>query len=168
VISTSNIADPAAKIFLNHFFTNRNINREFYKRVPTNKLDFRIVDTPEKRSDSIRESLAHQIGVERDYITALDTGKLQFVSGENKQDLSLDKDELLRKIEELDAELVQKLSNNEIANKKVTVLWNRNPLPAITMLYGLNEHEILHTGWNLALMDMLHIERFPELKEMWG
>jgi hypothetical protein len=39
---------------------------------------------------------------------------------------------------------------------------------AVDMLWGLDSHEILHQGWNLALMDHLKIESFAELKAMWG
>jgi len=38
----------------------------------------------------------------------------------------------------------------------------------LQMIWGLNSHEILHTGWNLSYMDFLEIPRFPKLKTMWG
>lgn len=164
----TSITDQGAKIFLLQFLANRNINVEFYKRVPDDKLDFRIVDTPERKSDSIRESLGHQIGVQRDYQSALDTGKLEFKSGDDKELKSLSKDEQLQKLDELNGELVKKLSDVGVVNKKVSVSWSKEPIPAIAMLYGMNSHEILHTGWNLAFIDLLNIERFPALKEMWG
>ncbi len=164
----SKITDPQAKIFLNQFIANRNINIEFYKRVPEDKLDYRIVDSPERKSDSIQESLGHQIGVQQDYQAAIDSGKLEFKNGDNQDLKSLNKQEQLQKLTELTKELIDKLSDPEIGNKKVSVPWSKDPIPVIAMLYGMNSHEILHTGWNLALMDLLNMERFPELKEMWG
>lgn len=77
----SKITDPQAKAFIEQFLRDREINKEFYKRVPEDKFDFRMVNTPQRKSDS---------------------------------------------------------------------------------------HEILHQGWNLAIMDHLAIERFPALQEMWG
>jgi hypothetical protein len=44
--------------------------------------------------------------------------------------------------------------------------WQGEPLPALRLLHGLNDHEILHTGWNLALMDHLQMERYPVLSRL--
>ncbi len=51
-IDISRITDPEAKRFLGQFFRNRAVNREFYKRVPDDKFDFRMVDTNARKSDS--------------------------------------------------------------------------------------------------------------------
>jgi len=72
------ITDPQAKAFIEQFLRDREINREFYKRVPEDKFDFRMVNTPQRKSDSPRESLAHQIDTTRDYINGVKTGVLQF------------------------------------------------------------------------------------------
>lgn len=168
MLDTSSIKNHAAKVFISQFLTNRTINLEFYNRVPNDKFDYRIVDRPEKKSDSVRESLAHQGGVEKDYIQALITGKLEFTQGNDIPLKSSEKEEKLKELEELDKKLIDLLSKEEFANKLIQVPWNAKAISSITMLYGLNEHEILHTGWNLAVMDLLGIERFPALKEMWG
>lgn len=62
----TDIANTEAKRFLLQFFGDRAINREFYEKVPEDKFDFRIVNTPKRKSDSPRESLAHQIDTERE------------------------------------------------------------------------------------------------------
>lgn len=98
-MNISTITHPEAKRFLESFLGNREINKEYYKRVPEDKYDFRMVDTPER---------------------------------------------------------------------KVKAPWSSNPIPAIASLWGLDYHEVLHMGWNLAVMDHLNIHRFPALKEMWG
>lgn len=164
----SSVTNSQAKIFLIQFLANRNINVEFYKRVPADKLQYRIVDSPERKSDSIQESLGHQIGVEKDYLSALNTGKLEFRSGDDKNLKSLNREQQLKMLEQLDEELIKKLSDPNIVNKSIIVSWSNNPVPALSMIYGLNNHEVLHTGWNLALMDLLNIERFPALKQIWG
>ena len=164
------VTNPEAKALLSQFLTDREINREFYKRVPEDKFDFRMVDTPKRKSDSPRESLAHQIDTTRDYINAVKTGVLKF--GVKYKDLTetarLSKQQLLKKLRETEEELVRILADPEIGKKKVKVPWSKEPIPAITCLWALDSHEILHQGWNLALMDHLNIERFPALKKMWG
>ena len=79
MIGYSRVTNPQARYFLEEFFTNREINRKFYQRVPEEKFDFRMVDSPGRKSDSPRESLAHQINVQQDYIKAVETGRLRFV-----------------------------------------------------------------------------------------
>lgn len=169
-IDFSGVKNPEAKRFLSQFFKDRAINKEFYERVPEDKFDFRMVDSPKRKSDSPRESIAHQIDTQRDYMNAIKTGILKF--GEKYSDLSqpenLSKMELLRKLEQADTELLGLLSDPHIGEKKVKVPWAPESISVLSMIWSLDSHEILHTGWNLAIMDHLDIERFQSLKEMWG
>lgn len=167
-MNITKITDPEAKRFILQFSTDRAINREYYERVPEVKFDYRMVDTPERKSDSPRESLGHQIGVQNDYMNGVISGTLAFKSGDDKQLKSLPKAELLQKLQEADQRLLELLSDPDIGNKKIKVPWSETPIPAIVSLWAMDSHEILHTGWNLAVMDHLNIERFPTLKEMWG
>lgn len=171
-MDVSKIENPVARAFSEQFFASRAINREFYDRVPENKLDYRMVDTQDRKSDSPRESLTHQIYVTRKYIYGVRTGSLAF-DGVTSKELpkkpeEMTKDELLAQLDEAGQELLVLLSEPDLAAKKVKVTWSKEPVPAIQALGGLESHEVLHTGWNLAIMDHLGIERFPELKEMWG
>lgn len=168
IFDTSQITDPEAKRFAISFLQDRAINREYYERVPEDKFDFRMVDTPSRKADSPRESLGHQIGVQHDYMNGITSGTLSFESGDDKQLKKLSKNELLKKLQEADEKLIKILSNSEIGNKKVKVPWSDTPIPAIASLWALDSHEILHTGWNLAVMDHLNIERFDNLKRVWG
>lgn len=169
-MDTSRIINPEAKRFINSFLANRRINKEFYKLVPEDKFDFRMVNTSERKSDSPRESLVHQIDTTRDYINGVKTGDLKFRN--TYEDLvnskELLKSQLLQMLEVTEEELIQILADSEISNKVVQVPWSKNSISAIASLWGLDSHEILHTGWNLAVMDHLNIERFPALKNMWG
>jgi len=162
----SKVKNPGAKAFLSVYFPNRNLNLEFYKRVPEDKLDFRM--TP--KSDSPRESMAHQIDAERDYLGGVENGKLKFgVEYEDLKDLSkYSKADLLNMLEAEDKRLVDLLSDEKNCKRRVLAPWSSVPMSAIMMLYGMSSHEVLHTGWNLALMDLLGIERFPAMKQMWG
>jgi len=153
-----------AQVFLNAFTTNRKINCEFYERVSEDDFDFRITE----RSDSVRESLAHQINVEKAYLAAIVTGELIFRKSYDESLKHADKEFLLFRLDSLDKELAQLLSDEATYTKQAKTPWAPEGMPVPEMLWGLNNHEILHTGWNLAVMDHLGIERFPSLKKMWG
>lgn len=166
----SEITNPEARAFLGDFMLKRGINREFYNLVPEDKFDFRMVDTPKRKSDTPRENLAHQVDITRDYMDGVKTGELRFgVHNKDREDKPLpSKEKLLAELEKAEQELREVLSDANIGEKKVKVPWAEAPIPAISSLHGLAEHEVLHTGLNLALMDHLDIERFPALKQMWG
>lgn len=164
------VVNSEAQAFLRRFLRDREVNTEFYKRVPEDKLDFRMVDSEKRKSDSPRESIIHQIDTTRDYINGVMTGKLNF--GIEYEDLkkgeSYTKDQLLEMLKETEDQLVKMLSDADIGNKRVMVPWSPEPVPGVSSLWGLDSHEILHQGWNLAVMDFLDIERFPALRNMWG
>lgn len=152
------------------FFMNREINRDFYSLVPEKDLDFRMVDNPLRKSDSPRESMAHHIGVTRDYIQGIKVGNIAF--GNKYDDLvdyeKLSKEELIKKLDETVTELFNMLCDPGISRRKIKVPWNEDGISVLEVLRALDSHEVLHTGWNLAIMDHLNIERFPKLKAMWG
>lgn len=164
----SRVTHPEARDFLESFFTHRAINREFYQRVPEEKFDFRMVNTPEKKSDSPRENLAHQINVQRTYMKAVDQGELKFGDYYDQKIKAQTKEELLTELEKADRELIDLLTDEEKLKKKVVVPWNKEGVEAVGMFWALNEHEILHTGLIIAMMDHLNMERFSALKKVWG
>lgn len=126
-----------------------------------------MVDTLTKKSDTPRESLAHLIRVTRAYILGIQNGFFKAGAYKNESLANLSKTELLKELEIADQELIEVLSIEENVFKKVVTPWNPNSR-AVDMLWGLDSHEILHTGWNIALMDHLGIDRFESLKKMWG
>jgi hypothetical protein len=172
-VATSSITSRDARNFWWRFMLNREVNREFYRRVPAERLDYRMVDTKTRRSDSPRESLLHQLYVVRNYVYSVKTGVMQW--GAEREALLLapalqtwDKKRLLAEMQRTEEELGRLLSLPDIDARTVKVPWQDEPLPALRLLDGLNDHEILHTGWNLALMDHLQIERYPALSRVWG
>jgi uncharacterized damage-inducible protein DinB len=172
-IDASSIVSPDARQFWWRFAMNREVNREFYRRVPAEKLDYRMVDNKTRRSDSPRQSLLHQLYVVRNYVHSVKTGVVQW--GSERETLLMapalqtwGKRRLLAEMERTEAELIELLSLPDIDDRCVRVPWRDEPLPALRLLEGLNDHEILHTGWNLALMDHLQIERYPALTRLWG
>ncbi|MBI3620344.1 hypothetical protein HY214_04360 [Candidatus Roizmanbacteria bacterium] len=165
--------NPEGKRFLSVFLADRKINEEIYKLIPEHKFDYRMVNTASKQSDSPRESLTHQIYVTRNYVRALKTGTLHWGDAVYHKlmqpgDKKRSKEELLKAFDKGTEELCQALSDPTIGEKQVYVTWSKQPVSALLSIWSLDRHEILHQGWNLALMDHLHIPRFRKLKEMWG
>jgi len=165
------VSDPAVQAFVDTFLTHRTINLDYYKRVPEEKYDFRMVNTGNRKSDSPRESIVHQTIVTRRYIDGIKTGKLTFghTSFQHVGDSEVPtKQYLLSEFNNSTAELMELLLVPNISRKAVQAPWSSVPISAISCLDGLSSHEVLHTGWNLAIMDHLGIERFPSLQKMWG
>ncbi len=165
------ITNLIALDFANAFLMHREINRCYYLLIPEDKLDIHLIDNEKVQSDSPRKNLVHQIDVTRDYINGILTGKLKHKHKEYLDILNpekFSKQELIIKFDESTLWLLETLSNHDIDQIKVKVKWSELPVPALQMIWGLNNHEILHTGWNLAYMDFLEIPRFPKLKAMWG
>ncbi|MEP7103811.1 MAG: DinB family protein [Candidatus Dojkabacteria bacterium] len=153
----------SAEIFLESYLSQHRINRKFFELVPESKYDFKMT----KSSDSIRDNLAHIIAVTRNYLEGVEQGVLDFNS-EKYADLnnSKDKKELLEKLAQEIERMKIILGREDIESIIVKTPWGN--VKAVDSLYGLKDHEILHTGINLALMDHLEIPRFDELKAMWG
>lgn len=165
------IEDHDVQRFLRTFLKDRGINKEIYNRIPKEKLDYRMIHTDKRKSDSPRESIAHQVYVTRKYLYALKIGTLKFdgvVDKKLSNPQHMSKEELIRELESTDKELLNLLTTPGIKRKKIKVPWSQEPVPVLECLYALDSHEILHTGWNLALMDHLNIERFPLLKSVSG
>ena len=155
---------------LSAFLSDRRVNREFYDKVPEDKFDYRMVDTPSRKSDTPRESLAHQIRVQREYILAMETGKLEFgvLSGTEAGLRALSKTALLEELKAADDELARTLAEDDAGTRQIEVPWSRDKKSILSVLEALHFHEVLHTGWNLAIMDHLNMERYPALREVWG
>lgn len=142
-MNTSHITNLGARAFWEQFARDRETNTEFYRRVPQDKLDFRMVDRPQWNTERYQ---------------AIMTVDMRAWS----------KKKLIQELEKTTSEVASLLSEEETPRRMVRVPWAKDLVAAVTFLWGLDSHEILHTGWNLALMDHLGIARFPALKAMWG
>lgn len=78
------------------------------------------------------------------------------------------KEELLGQLDAADEELINFLSSGENLNRMISVPWSKESVKAMATFWALNNHEILHNGWNLALMDHLGMERFESMRKTWG
>lgn len=169
----SRIKHPEVKRFLTVFLSDRQINKEIFNRIPEDKFDFRMVDTPARRSDSPRESIVHLIYITRNHVHSIKTGILEWSNAAHLElmdgrDRTKSKEKLIGLLDQTEHALIEALSDRSFEAQRIKVDWSSHPVPALMSLWSLDRHEILHQGWNLAIIDHLGIDRFPELKQMWG
>jgi len=127
-----------------------------------------MVDTPERKSDTPREGLAHLLYVQLVYLNAVKTGKLDFKSMGVEHYVRMTKEQLLAEMERIDQETWTYLTAETFdSQSKVDVPWG-GQMNAVDLLFFLRDHDILHIGWNLALMDHLNVPRFESLIMYWG
>ncbi len=164
------MTQPTARAAFSAFVLDRRVNREFYERVPEDKFDFRMVESKSRRSDSPRESLAHQIRVQREYMRGIESGRLELgaLIDMEVELHTLPKHELLALLDQAGRELEQLVCDPGMEQRRIEAPWSDIPLTAGEVIGFLQMHEVLHTGWNLAVMDHLEMERFPALRELWG
>lgn len=123
---------------------------------------------PSARPNSPRESLAHILYVQLVYWNAMATGALEFKSMASEHYVHLSKPALLAEWERIDREMFAFLTSPGFnSDSQVVVPWG-GKMNAVDLLFFLRDHEILHIGWNLALMDHLNIARYPSLVQYWG
>ncbi len=166
------VVNKSALDFIHSFLMNRDINREYYSLVPEEKLDIHLVDNGLVKSDSPRQNLLHQVDTTRDYVQGIKTGELLFKRNseyvEIQNSTPFSKDELLEQLDSSTFSVIETLQREDIGAIRISVPWSKTPVIALQMIWALNNHEILHTGWNLAYMDLFNIPRFPKLKALWG
>lgn len=162
------IRDPRVRQFYALYWPQRRIIHDFYRALSDDQYDYRLVDTPERRADSPRESLAHILYVQLVYMNGVRTGTLAFGPMGVDHYRELPKDRLLAELERIEREMYDWLSGDAFdAGRRVKVFWG-SEMDAIDVLYFLRDHDILHVGWNLAVMDHLNVPRFESLIGYWG
>jgi uncharacterized damage-inducible protein DinB len=160
--------EPASSCFLFAVVAQHQIIRDFFTRLTEEQFDYRMVDTPDRKADTPRESLAHILYVQLVYFNSVKTGKLEFKSMGVEHYREMTKEQLLAEMERIDREMLAYLTAETFdSNRRVAVFWG-GEMNAMDVLYFLKEHDILHIGWNLALMDHLNISRFESLIQYWG
>jgi len=167
-IDMAAIQNPSVRQFYAVYWSQRQILHDFYNLLSEAQYDYRMVDTPERKSDSPRQSLAHILYVDLVYLNAVKTGKLEFKSMGTEHFAQLTKEQLLAEMERIEAETLAHLTAAGFdPAAAVDVPWG-GKMGALNVLYFLHEHDILHIGWNLALMDHLNIPRYASLTQYWG
>ena len=162
------IKNPQVRNFYSLWWTQHQIISDFFSRLSEEQFDYRMVDTPERKSDTPREGLAHLLYVQLVYLNAVKTGKLDFKSMGVEHYVRMTKEQLFAEMERIDQETWTYLTAETFdSQSKVDVPWG-GQMNAVDLLFFLRDHDILHIGWNLALMDHLNVPRFESLIMYWG
>ena len=164
----SSIRDPRVRTFYSLYWPQHQAIVDFFACLSEAQFDYRMVDTPERRSDSPRESLAHILYVQLVYFEGVRTGKLEFRSLGVEHYRQMTKAQLMAELERIDGEMFAYLTAEGFDSESpVEVFWG-GKMNAIDVLFFLRDHDILHIGWNLAYMDHLNVPRFESLIQYWG
>jgi uncharacterized damage-inducible protein DinB len=149
--------------YIEAYEAHKKVLRDFYELLDEDKYDFKITD----KSDSPEESLAHIILVQLCYLNGSREGKLSFSSVDWESMKNLSKQELLDEWTKVESDMFAYLKDSSFEpEKEIEVPWDKST--KLSIFDALNEHMILHVGWNLAIMDHLDMPRYDSLKEMWG
>ncbi len=162
------IKNPQVRTFYSLWWPQHRILLDFAACLPEEKLDFRMVDSPSRKADTPRQSLAHILYVQLVYLNAVRSGKLEFKSMGTEHYPGLTKAQLLAEWERIDTEMFAFLTSAAFNSQaQVEVPWG-GTMNAVDLLFFLRDHDILHIGWNLAVMDHLDVPRFESLIQYWG
>ena len=164
----SSIENPRVRVFYSLWWPQHQVIQDFICHLAEEQFDYRMVDSPSRKSDTPRQSLAHVLYVQLVYLNAVKTGKLEFKSMGVEHYGTLTKAQLLAEWERIDDEMFAYLTSEAFDSQSlVEVPWGGR-MNAIDLLFFLRDHDILHIGWNLALMDHLDVPRFESLIQYWG
>jgi uncharacterized damage-inducible protein DinB len=167
-IDLSTIKNSQVRTFYALGWSQHQILVEFYRLLDDTQYDYRMADTPDRKSDTPRESLAHIIYVELVYFEAAKSGQLDFKDLGTEQYKTLSKAQLLAELEHIDQDMFDYLNRAAFdSSRLVEVPWG-GKMNVMDVLFFLRDHDILHIGWNLALMDHLNMPRYPSLIQYWG
>ena len=150
-----------ARGFYHIYLPQRRILADFYTLLPEESYDYRMVDG----ADTPRESLLHILATHYQYLDGIRTGRLTFSEVDAPSDLA--KAALLTELDRIEEETWDYLSSAGF-DPEATVEAPWGEMRAADATFLLRDHDILHVGWNLALMNHLDMERFPSLKAYWG
>jgi len=163
----SSIKDPRVQFFYSMYWPQRQIVRDFFTHLTEEQFDYRMVDRPKRKSDTPRQSLAHILQVQLIFFNGVKTGKLEFKSMGVEHYWEMTREQLLAEMDRIDGEMFAYLTAEGFdSSASVEAPWAE--MNAVDLLFFLRDHDILHIGWNLALMDHLNVPRFASLSQYWG
>lgn len=166
-IDVDTISDPQVRQFFRVYLPHRQVVRDFYELLPEDKLTYRMVDTDGRRSDSPHESLVHILETQLAYFEGIKSGSLSFDAMGAERYAAMSKRQLLDELAALDEEMYRHAAGPAFDPlARVETSWGDET--ALGVLALVRDHDILHAGWNLALMDHLGMERYQSLVDIWG
>lgn len=164
----ASIKNAHIQVFYSLWWPQHKILYDFITLLTEEQFDFRMVDLPFRKADTPRESLAHLLYVQLVYLNAVKTGKLEFKSLGTEHHKTMTKEQLLAEWECVDEEMFAYLTAEPFDSQcQVEVPWG-GKMNAVDLLFFLRDHDILHIGWNLAVMDHLNVPRYESLIQYWG
>jgi uncharacterized damage-inducible protein DinB len=167
-IDIASIKNPQIRVFYALWWPQHQILVDFTGYLAEEQLDYRMVDSSSRKADTPRESLAHLLYVQLVYLNAVKTGKLEFKDMGVEHYKALSKEQLLVEWESIDQQMFTYLTADTFDSQwQVQVPWG-STMKAVDLLFFLRDHDILHIGWNLAVMDHLNMPRFESLIQYWG
>jgi len=162
------IKDPQVRQFYAVYWPQHLILADFYNRLAEEQYDTCMTASPERKSDTPRQSLAHILYVQLVYLNSAKTGILEFKSLGTEHYAQMSKVQLLAEWERIDVEMYTFLTAETFdSSSQVAVPWG-GKMNVMYVLYFLRDHDILHIGWNLAVMDHVNMPRFESLIQYWG
>jgi hypothetical protein len=125
-------------------------------------------ESDSRKTDTPRESLAHILHFQLINLNGMKAGKLVYESQNVDHYWKISRKELIAEMERIDGELFEYLTDEDF-NKDTPIItpWG-GEWSCLDILSSLRDHDILHIGWNLALMDFLDMPRFASLAAYWG
>jgi hypothetical protein len=167
-IDISSIKNHQVHVFYSLWWPQHQILLDFAGYLTEEQMDYRMVNSSSRKADTPRESLAHLLYVQLVYLNAVRTRKLEFKDMGVEYFKTLSKERLLVEWECIDQEMFAYLTADTFDSQcQVEVPWG-GTMNAIDLLFFLRDHDILHIGWNLAIMDHLNMPRFESLIQYWG
>jgi uncharacterized damage-inducible protein DinB len=163
----NSIENQSIHTFYELYWPQHRILIDFFNLLPEDQYDFCLVQTANTKSDTPRESLAHIIYVQWVYLNGVKTGTLEFKSMGTEHFSTLSKEALLAELERCDVAINSYLTSETFDSScSVGVPWGGS-MNAVDLLFFLRDHDILHIGWNLAMMDLHNVPRYASLSQYW-
>ncbi len=167
-LDVNTLKDARVRTFYALYWPQHQIIVDFFTRLDETHYDTRLVDTPGRKSDSPRESLAHILYVQLVYLNGLKTGKLEYKSMGTEHFNRSSKTQLLAEMDRIDQDLADTLTADTFdSSASMEVFWG-GQMNVLDVLFFLRDHDILHIGWNLTYMDMFDMPRYDSLIHYWG
>lgn len=161
------IQNERVRFYYRVYLMQRGILRDFFVTLPDEHYDFRMVDRETRKADSPRESLAHILHVQLNYLNAMQTGTLNFGKLEVGHYWEISRSDLIAEMDRMDEEIYAHLTGGSFdPGASITAPWGE--LNINDLLMFLRDHDVLHIGWNLAVIDHLDLPRYPSLVNYWG
>jgi hypothetical protein len=162
------IHNPQVRSFYALWWSQHQILFDFTNYLTEEQFDYRMVDTPSRKADTPRASIAHILYVQLVYLNAVRTGKLEFKDLGVEHYKAWSKEQLQAEWERIDQEMFAYLTADTFdSQSQIEVPWGGR-MNSVDLLFFLRDHDILHIGWNLAVMDHLNVPRYKSLIQYWG